>query len=248
VRIWKTFVTFWVVLTLFTFGCLVWKAYNQSFQIHATVPSTGVAAQPLPKTAGHGVMGRPLYAFSLIPHGFETQEEFEQRLASDPTLAAWFGPCNEDARFVTLPEDTTAFLSYRFNGRIQYSKKATVLKKGERVMLRCGKAILLRCANSFSLVPATPSGTPPGDITTPIPEPPTITAEDYDLPAIPPHIDLPPSIPTGGGNGYVPYGGVCCFYETKPVATPEPGTLTLLLVGTVGLLALWHIKLQRDKR
>jgi hypothetical protein len=56
-----------------------------------------------------------------------------------------------------LPEDITAFSTFRKGDNIKWAQKPLLIKKGEYVITFCGKTVLARCGNLISVSPMQPS-------------------------------------------------------------------------------------------
>jgi hypothetical protein len=56
-----------------------------------------------------------------------------------------------------LPEDITAFSTFRKGDKIAWAQKPLLIKKGEYVITFCGKTVLARCGNLISVSPMQPS-------------------------------------------------------------------------------------------
>ena len=56
-----------------------------------------------------------------------------------------------------LPEDITAFSTFRKGDNIKWAQRPLLIKKGEYVITFCGKTVLARCGNLISVSPMQPS-------------------------------------------------------------------------------------------
>jgi hypothetical protein len=100
---------------------------------------------------------RPLN-FALLRGGFSSVDEFFERVHDDAVLHAFYGDCaDRSASMHALPEDITAFSTFRKGNQIKWAQKPLLIKKGEYVMTFCGKTVLARCGNLLSVSPMTPS-------------------------------------------------------------------------------------------
>jgi hypothetical protein len=100
---------------------------------------------------------RPLN-FALLRGGFSSVDEFNERVHDDPVLYAFYGDCaDRSASMHALPENITAFSSFRKGNQIKWAQKPLLIKKGEYVMTFCGKTVLARCGNLISVAPMQPS-------------------------------------------------------------------------------------------
>ena len=100
---------------------------------------------------------RPLN-FALLRGGFSSVDEFFERVHDDPVLHSFYGDCvDRSASMYALPEDITAFSTFRKGDKIKWSQKPLLVKKGEYVLTFCGKTVLARCGNLISFAPMQPS-------------------------------------------------------------------------------------------
>jgi hypothetical protein len=100
---------------------------------------------------------RPL-RFSLLRGGFNSVDEFFERVHQDPILHDFYGDCaDRNASMHALPEDIVTFSTFRKGNEIKWAQKPVVVKKGEYVMTFCGKTVLARCGNLVSVSPMQPS-------------------------------------------------------------------------------------------
>jgi hypothetical protein len=179
---------------------------------------------------------RPLN-FALLRGGFSSVNEFFDRVHDDPVLHAFYGDCaDRNASMHALPEDITAFSTFRKGNKIAWAARPLLVKKGEYVMTFCGKTVLARCGNLISASPMTPSeDIPPALLEAPS-EPaeppiklaavaPPATGEPANpatvAAAVPAHhgfFFIPPFyIPQGGGHSTPPPTGF-----TPPPPPPAP--------------------------
>src|ERR1700730_2436534 len=100
---------------------------------------------------------RPLN-FALLRGGFSSVNEFFERVHDDPVLHAFYGDCaDRNASMHALPEDITAFTTFRKGDKIAWAQKPLLIKRSEYVMTFCGKTVLARCGNLISVSPMQPS-------------------------------------------------------------------------------------------
>jgi hypothetical protein len=94
---------------------------------------------------------RPL-RYSLLRGGFNSVDEFFERVHEDPTLHDFYGDCaDRNASMHALPEDIVTFSTFRKGNEIKWAQRPVVVKKGEYVMTFCGKTVLARCGNLVSV-------------------------------------------------------------------------------------------------
>ncbi len=186
---------------------------------------------------------RPLN-FALLRGGFSSVDEFFERVHDDPVLHAFYGDCaDRNATMFALPEDITAFSTFRKGDKIKWAQKPLLIKKGEYVMSYCGKTVLARCGNLISVSPMQPSeDVPPAVLeapSEPVETPLTLEASAAPAPAIPVGAAV---VPTANANShrfffvppfYVPPGG---SHGGPPPASivPPPATVVPPPPTTVG--------------
>jgi len=118
---------------------------------------------------------RPL-RLSLLRGGFNSVDEFFERVHQDPVLHDFYGDCaDRNASMHALPEDIVTFSTFRRGNEIKWAQKPIVVKKGEYVMTFCGKTVLARCGNLVSVSPMQPSE----DV------PPALLEDPEEAPAVP---------------------------------------------------------------
>jgi hypothetical protein len=118
---------------------------------------------------------RPL-RYSLMRGGFNSVDEFFERVNEDSTLHDFYGDCaDRDASMHALPEDIVTFSTFRKGNEIKWAQRPVLVKKGEYVMTFCGKTVLARCGNLVSVSPMQPSE----DV------PPALLEDPEEAPAVP---------------------------------------------------------------
>jgi hypothetical protein len=131
-----------------------------SARAHQHSQHSDALAEPGPNTVETPVIHasfRPLN-YALLRGGFSSVAEFFERVHDDPVLHSFYGDCaDRNASMHALPEDITAFSTFRKGGQIKWARKPLLLKKGEYVMTFCGKTVLARCGNLIGVSPMQPS-------------------------------------------------------------------------------------------
>jgi hypothetical protein len=145
---------------------------------------------------------RPL-RLSLLRGGFNSVDEFFERVSEDPVLHDFYGDCaDRNASMHALPEDVVTFSTFRRGNEIKWAQRPVVVKKGEYVMTFCGKTVLARCGNLVSVSPMQPSeDVPPALLEDPeeAPATPLTLAASHEAAPV-----LAPLPPAGGAAPVVP--------------------------------------------
>lgn len=161
---------------------------------------------------------RLVYPYSVVPGGVHSGDEARQASARDPVVSRHYEGFRFDRAIVVIvPETRLAYVSYRKNDMVYYTRKPVRLHKGER-LLSDGKNLLrTRCGNRVEEAPKAPvSELEPPEEVMGAPELPQIAmaAPEYpafaapDVPADPEKLAAPTVIPPP---------------EFTPLGTPEPG-------------------------
>jgi hypothetical protein len=180
---------------------------------------------------------RPLN-FALLRGGFSSVDEFFERVHDDPVLHSFYGECaDRSASMHALPEDITAFSTFRKGDKIKWSQKPLLIKKGEYVLTFCGKTVLARCGNLISFAPMQPSeDVPPAVLEAPSEpvETPLMLEASAAAPAPAPAPIGAAAVPTAAANShrfffippfYVPPGGSHKNPAPPTVVVPPPSTV-----------------------
>jgi hypothetical protein len=143
-------------------GLFLFQAVNHGAK-RLAAPSKPAVPAATPKAASvattpiiHATF-RPL-RYSLLRGGFNSVDEFFERVNHDPVLHDFYGDCaDREASMHALPEDIVTFSTFRRGNEIKWAQRPVVVKKGEYVMTFCGKTVLARCGNLVSVSPMQPS-------------------------------------------------------------------------------------------
>ncbi len=140
--------------------------------------------------------------------------------ALDPVVSRHYLPVRlASLRTVFLDRDRAVHVSYRKAGRIYWTKRKIVLKKGEKVLSDGNNQIRARCGNRISEAPMTPVAAEepteevmnapvlevpfeslPGFAEVPGPVPPAV------FPSEPAEVaEIPAGVPEAGGGGVLPW-------------------------------------------
>jgi len=158
---------------------------------------------------------RPVYPYSVIPHGVSGREELQATIQHDPIVAAHYSGFRVDAvRPIRLSSEHAFFVSYRVGNQVYWTTKKITLHAGETLLTDGEHLARIRCGNRLSEVPSTPTAlSEPTDRTfdTPVvPLQPELTSER--LSGSPVWPDRPPPVPLLSSN-------------LAPQPVPNPGGL-----------------------
>jgi hypothetical protein len=159
-----------LTLILFIGGYFIFRSFHDAHRSQAATLITGASSEQnqhgdaLP-TPGPSSPATPLVHasfrplnFALLRGGFSSVNEFFERIHDDPVLHDFYGDCaDRNATMFPLPEDITAFSTFRKGDNIKWAQKPLLIKKGEYVITFCGKTVLARCGNLISVSPMQPS-------------------------------------------------------------------------------------------
>jgi hypothetical protein len=211
---------------------------------------------------------RPVYPYSVIPGGIASAKEIQVALQQDPVVAKHYSDFQtKSARIVRLARARHAYVSYRLGNRIYWTRKKVALQAGETLFTDGRHLVRARCGNRISETPRIPTApSEPGEEVLDHPVPP-LFPETADSPLPGPiwsDESMPllfgPGAPGGADPGLIPFFPFpCCGsspgrspspspgplpqpYPPPVVATPEPASFVLLLVGSAVLLLLWKFR------
>jgi hypothetical protein len=231
-------------------GLFLFQAVNRGAKKLAepSKPATPAAkaARPGAKTASvantpiiHATF-RPL-RYSLLRGGFNSVDEFFERVHEDPVLHDFYGDCaDRNAAMHALPEDIVTFSTFRKGNEIKWAQKPVVVKKGEYVMTFCGKTVLARCGNLVSVSPMQPSeDVPPALLEDPeevVATPLTLASNSEVVPAaLPPAAAGAPVSPAIVAAAHHPFWFIPPFYVPpgKSHGGPTLGTSPPIVMPTM---------------
>ena len=208
---------------------------------------------------------RPVYPFSLVPGGVYSAKELQQALSVSKELRAHYSDFDlGHVELVREKQDMPAYVSYRHDGQIFWTKHPIMLHAGELVLTDGRHTVRARCANQISMVPREPVEVSPEKVENHLEEAVPQEPVDYaklaplnsalfpvaaTVPSGPQPDGLPPTGVVVTGQTPLPPGTtvpitpVCtnCGTTTTPptpppVAVPEPGSATLAALS-LGLLS-----------
>jgi hypothetical protein len=146
-------------------GMFLFQAVNHGAKRLAAPSTPAVPAAKSARPASAQVANTPIIhatfrplRYSLLRGGFNSVDEFFERVSEDPTLHDFYGDCaDRNATMHALPEDIITFSTFRKGNEIKWAARPVLVKKGEYVMTFCGKTVLARCGNLVSVSPMQPS-------------------------------------------------------------------------------------------
>ena len=220
-------------LILFVGGYFVFRSFYDAHRSQAATKTASASSQqnqhadalptPGPSSPATPIVHasfRPLN-FALLRGGFSSVNEFFERVHDDPVLHDFYGDCaDRNVSMFPLPEDITAFSTFRKGDNIKWAQKPLLIKKGEYVITFCGKTVLARCGNLISVSPMQPSeDVPPALLEAPAEVP------DGPLTLV---ADAAPSSANPVGAGAVPAAAANSrrFFFVPPFYIPQGGSHT----------------------
>ena len=221
------------------------------------IGATPAFLHPRARSADH-----PVYAYSVIPGGIASAKELQTALHQDHVVAKHYSDFQtKSARIVRVARTRQVYVSYRLGERIFWTRKKVSLHAGETLFTDGKHLARARCGNRISETPAVPTlPSEPREEVLNRPVPPFIpettdsplpgpTWSDGSVPFL-----LLPGAPGGSDPGLLPlFPFPCCGTLPGPspspspgassqpdpppvVATSEPASLVLLIIGSAVLL------------
>jgi hypothetical protein len=219
---------------------------------------------------------RPLYPYSIIPGGAYSREELARAVQNDPVISRHYADFEiGKTRVVRLDHSELMYVSYRIGNNVFWTKHPIFLPAGETLLTDGKTAARTRCGNRLSATRAVPiSRNEPRpeamDVAPNLNQPIDAMPQPELSFLLPPTALFPtPSTPMALGTplnegliGSVPSpipplvfpivgggpGSPIVPVLPPPVATPEPGTIALLLTGLAVLVLFYRLKLRQHGR
>jgi hypothetical protein len=206
---------------------------------------------------------RTVFPYSVIPGGVRDAGELRSAAANDPVVAEHYSDFRiARAHTIRLDRPTAMFVSYRMNGHVYWTRNRMTIPGGETLISDGESFARVRCGNRLSPVAALPvsiAEPPVEKLENPDFVPPLLAnlmpGEEFgafplpsalpDLPQLPASGQTASSVPPVGFPPLLPPGVTPLIGDTNPpppVATPEPGSLSLLLCAAFLFGALWAFR------
>ena len=213
---------------------------------------------------------RLVYPYSVIPGGVGSARELREATEHDPVVARHYSGFDyRRARIVRVNEPRKVYLSYRLGNQIYWTREQAFLRVGETLLTDGNTTTRTRCGNQVSVLPQARMS-PKQPLMAELDRPDAVASGIESIPPTFNsgllHID--PIMPMGpassaAGNGFasnfplgfipLPFGGVGGGVGNNgggggqtpppvvpPAATPEPGTMVLVLSGAVLIFARYR--------
>jgi hypothetical protein len=204
---------------------------------------------------------RLVYPYSVVPGGVGSAEELRAAATHDSVVAKHYSGFNyRRARLVEVKEPRKVYLSYRLHNKIYWTVQQASLHPGEKLLTDGTVTARARCGNQVSVLPQAGTS-PEEPTMAELDRPDAVASGiegfpgtlDSNLLRIDPAMPLGPS--ASGGNAVGPQGGPPGVFVPPPLgggggssggpgggggggggghpppATPEPGTIVLVISG-----------------
>jgi hypothetical protein len=231
-----------------------------------------LAPEVAAEVSSAGLSPRPVFPYSVVPGGVRDAQELQKAASSDPVVAKHYSDFHiGKARTIQLERPVAMYVSYRRNNQVFWTRNKMMIPAGETLISDGENLARVRCGNRLSAVAAKPVAatdpdnealeTPefippmlaelvPGDGAEVFPGEPGAGAEPGAGPKpdpVPNHgSPSPPVLPPFLGPGVSPHTISIPVLPPPPVNTAEPGSLSLLFVGTVFFAVLALLSLRRN--
>jgi len=207
---------------------------------HVSPAASVFSPQNMP--SAQGGRSRPVYPFSLVPGGVYSTQELERALKVSKELRSHYSDLDlSRVQLIRLRADTPAYVSYRHNNQIFWTRHKLLLHSGELVLTDGHYSVRARCANQISMVPREPVEVSPEKVENEMDSPVMQPALDYAKleplnSALFPAIGTIPTAPTPGipVAGVPPTGVVVTGSAPPPMVPPVPITPVCTTCGTPG--------------
>ena len=110
-----------------------------------------------PSVDGNAATERPVYPFSIVAGGVRSAEEVQDAIRADQLVAKHYGDLNVGRILnVRLEQPRLAYVSYRRDDKIYWTRKALRIPAGEDVLSDGANLVRARCGNRLSELPQEP--------------------------------------------------------------------------------------------
>jgi hypothetical protein len=138
-------------------NALIWIAVTA---IVATVACNWTAAKNSSQGSGHSWSRThvpPRYRYSVVPGGVHSAKEFDTAVVDDQLVRSHYSGVNaHDLRLVKNTEAKLAYVSYRKNGAIYWTRTRVTIPENDDLMIAGREIIRSRCGNRVSYTARSP--------------------------------------------------------------------------------------------
>lgn len=188
---------------------------------------------------------KPLvYPLSLIPGGFQSLDQFQQTVKTDPVLNVLYHSFDfKSAKCATFGEPVPTYITFKRDGKIFWGKRPITLPEGTTYCTDGHQTVLMRCGNLISRTIPEQQATEdiePALLEAPqspdLPSPAMLTPPSQDnAPAGAPVMGSPILRASGGtvgpiGGGYGGFSG-----GSTPIAVPECSIIHMIFTGLIAI-------------
>lgn len=149
----------WAISLLAVLACVLALLFFRNYENPA-----GVKAAALRDQAWRGIpqafqeAARPRYRYSVVAGGVRSRDEVLRAVASDKLVQAHYGGIQlRRLHLVPLNGPRAAFVSYRRDGRVFWTRRKIRLRVGEELLTDGEHLIRARCGNRISAVAMKPT-------------------------------------------------------------------------------------------
>ena len=126
--------------------------------VKPVVPTEPRASEPVINEFAGALPPRPVYRYSVVDGGVYSAAEMTRVVATDSVVADHYrGIDVANVRAERVAKPTMAYMSYRRNGTIYWTKHKVQLQQGETILTDGNSQVRARCGNCISLEPMQPT-------------------------------------------------------------------------------------------
>jgi hypothetical protein len=158
-RGWRTSFVVVAVAALFGAGVVVGlHEPGPASESRETIHPRAVVASDAGGIQSVSLPSRANFNYSVIPGGARSVQELAHAIKTDSVVADAYRDVDPDTmRPETVPADRMAYVSYRKNDRVFWTKKKVRIYEGETILSNGQTEIRGRCGNGISLEPLLPT-------------------------------------------------------------------------------------------